>query len=122
MFNRIHVEDIARAIAAAAETRFDGLVNVSDDEPAPPQLPIEFAARLMGIAPPPEIAFEAADFTPMAASFWGESKRVANARLHALVGPLVHPTFREGLSALWSSGAWAGDPQDREDASPRFRR
>jgi nucleoside-diphosphate-sugar epimerase len=122
MFNRIHVEDIGRAIAAAAETRLAGLLNVSDDEPAPPQLPIEFAAHLMGVEPPPEIPFEAADFTPMARSFWGESKRVGNARLRALVGPLRHPTYREGLTALWRGGAWAGDPQDREDASPRFRR
>ncbi len=122
MFNRIHVADIGRAIAVAAETRFDGVLDVSDDEPAPPQLPIEFAARLMGVEPPPEIPFEAADFTPMAASFWGESKRVANDRLRALVGPLLHPTWREGLSALWREGTWAGDPQDREDASPRFRR
>lgn len=122
MFNRIHVEDIGRAIAAAAVARFDGIVNVSDDEPAPPQLPIEFAARLMGVEPPPEIPFEAADFTPMAASFWGESKRVANARLHELIGALVHPTYREGLTALWTTATWAGDPLDREDASPRFRR
>jgi len=122
MFNRIHVEDIGRAIAAAAETRFDGLLNVGDDEPAPPQLPIEFAAALMGVAPPPEIPFEAAEFTPMARTFWGESKRVGNARLRALIGPLTHPTFREGLTALWTAGTWRGDPTDREDASPRFRR
>ena len=122
MFNRIHVEDIGRAIAAAAETHFTGVLNVSDDEPAPPQLPIEFAARLMGVEPPPEIPFEAAEFTPMARTFWGESKRVGNARLRGLVGALRHPTYREGLTALWSDGTWAGDPQDREDASPRFRR
>ncbi len=122
MFNRIHVEDIGRAIAAAARTRLDGVLNVSDDEPAPPQLPIEFAARLMGIEPPPEIPFETAEFTPMARTFWGESKRVGNARLRGLVGDLVHPTFREGLASLWTSGTWRGSPLDQEDASPRFRR
>ena len=122
MFNRIHVEDIGRAIAAAAETRWDGLLDVSDDEPAPPQQPIEFAARLMGVEPPPETPFEAAEFTPMARSFWGESKRVGNARLRSLIGELRHPTYREGLTALWTSATWAGDPTDREDASPRFRR
>ena len=122
IFNRIHVDDIGRAVAAAAEARFDGVLNVSDDEPAPPQLPIEFAAALMGVEPPPEIPFEAAEFTPMARSFWGESKRVANDRLRALLGPLDHPTYREGLTALWTSGTWRGDAEDREDASPRFRR
>lgn len=122
MFNRIHVEDIGRAIERAAITRYAGLLNVSDDEPAPPELPIEYAARLMGVEPPPKIPFEEAEFTPMARSFWGESKRVGNARLHALGVELAHPTYREGLGALWESGTWAGDPQDREDASPRFRR
>lgn len=122
MFNRIHVADIGRAIAAAALARLDGVLNVSDDEPAPPQLPIERAARLMGVEPPPEIPFETAEFTPMALTFWGESKRVGNARLRALIGPLDYPTFREGLDALWRDGTWKGDPIDQEDASPKFRR
>jgi len=76
----------------------------------------------MGIAPPPEIPFEAANFSGLALSFWGESKRVGNARLHALIGDLAHPTYREGLGALWRGGTWRGDPQDQEDASPKFRR
>lgn len=122
MFNRIHVADIGRAIAAAARTRLDGILNVTDDEPSPPQDPIVGAAALMGIEPPPEIPFETATFTPMALSFWGESKRVGNARLHALVGDLLYPTWREGLGSLWRDATWAGDPQDREDASPKFRR
>ena len=122
MFNRIRVEDIGRAIAAAARMRLDGVLNVSDDEPAPPQLPIEWAARLMGIEPPPEVPYDEAEFSPLARSFWGESKRVGNARLRGLIGALTHPTWREGLTQLWESGTWRGDPQDREDASPKFRR
>lgn len=122
MFNRIRVEDIGRAIAVAARARLDGVLNVSDDEPAPPQDPIVFAAGLMGVAPPPEVPFEVASFSPLALSFWGESKRVGNARLRGLVGDLLYPTYREGLGALWREGNWRGDPQDREDASPKFRR
>ena len=122
MFNRIRVEDIGRAIAAAAKARLDGVLNVSDDEPAPPQLPIELAAALMGIAPPPEVPYDEAEFSPLARSFWGESKRVGNAGLRALVGDLLYPTYREGLTQLWRSDTWRGDPQDREDASPKFRR
>jgi nucleoside-diphosphate-sugar epimerase len=122
MFNRIHVVDIGRAIATAALARFDGILNVSDDEPAPPEDPITWAAGLMGVAPPPEIPFDQADFTPMARTFWGESKRVGNARLRELLGELTYPTYREGLTALWDHGSWRGDPLDREDASPRFRR
>ena len=122
MFNRIRVEDIGRAIAAAARTRLDGILNVSDDEPAPPQLPIEWAARLMGIAPPPEVPYDEAEFSPLARSFWGESKRVGNAKLRALIGDPTYPTYREGLTQLWQTDTWRGDPQDQEDASPKFRR
>jgi len=122
MFNRIRVEDIGRAIAAAARTRLDGPLNVTDDEPAPPQLPIEWAARLMGIEPPPEVPYDEAEFSPLARSFWGESKQVGNARLRSLIGDLAYPTYREGLTQLWKTDTWRGDPQDREDASPKFRR
>jgi nucleoside-diphosphate-sugar epimerase len=124
MFNRIRVEDIGRAIAAAAETRFDGVLNVVDDEPTPPEVPLVFAAALKGMEPPPEVAFAEIEPTlsPLARSFWGESKRVGNARLHALLGDLSWPTHREGLAGLWRDGDWAGSAEDREDASPKFRR
>lgn len=122
MFNRIHVADIGRAIGAAARSRFDGILNVADDEPSPPELPIEFAAALMGIEPPPAIAYDEAQFSELARSFWGESKRVGNARLRALIGPLAYPTYRDGLGALWAEGTWRGSVEDREDASPKFKR
>ena len=82
VFNRIHVADIAQAIDAAFARRADGIFNVTDDEPTPQGVPIAFAADLLGVAPPPEIPFaEAAKaMTPMALSFYGESKRVRNAQ------------------------------------------
>ena len=102
VFNRIHVEDIARAIHAALEAPTGGVWNVTDDEPAPPQEVVAYAASLMGLAPPPEVAFEAADMTPMARSFYGENKRVSNARLREELGvELAYPTYREGLKAIW---------------------
>jgi nucleoside-diphosphate-sugar epimerase len=109
IFNRVHVADIAAAVAAAAAQEATGVFNLADDEPAPPQDVIAFAANLMGVAPPPEIDFATAELSPMARSFYGENRRVANRRLHALVnGPLRFPTYREGLTALWSEGKWRG--------------
>ncbi|MEJ1159634.1 NAD(P)-dependent oxidoreductase [Prosthecomicrobium sp. N25] len=123
VFNRIHVEDIAAVTAAAALGAVGGPVNVADDEPAPPQDPIAFAAGLMGIEPPPEVPFDEAELSPMARTFWGENKRVGNRRLREDLGVrLAYPTYREGLTALWTSGTWAGGPEDREEASPRFKR
>ena len=55
----------------------------------------------MGLPVPPEVAFETAGSTGMAASFWVECKRVGNARIKADLGvELMYPTYREGLRAL----------------------
>ncbi|MBL8572740.1 MAG: NAD(P)-dependent oxidoreductase [Hyphomicrobiaceae bacterium] len=123
VFNRIHVADIAAAVDAAFAARFDGIVNVADDEPAPPQDVVAEAARLMAVAPPPEEPFDPATLTPMARSFYGENKRVSNRLLrHRLGVELVAPSYREGLARLWNDGTWAGDGRDQAEASPRFRR
>jgi len=107
VFNRIHVDDIAGAIRAAVAHRFDGIVNVTDDLPAPPGDPIAFAAELLGVAPPPAVPFaEAArEMSPMALTFWASNKRVRNGVLtHTLGVKLLYPTYREGLSALHAEG------------------
>jgi hypothetical protein len=107
VFNRIHVADIAQAIEAAFMRRANGVFNVTDNEPTPQGVPIAFAADLLGIAPPPEIAFAQAakGMSPMALSFYGESKRVKNARLKGELGVrLRYPNYRDGLRALFASG------------------
>lgn len=102
VFNRIHVEDIAQVVHAAVAGRGRHTVyNLADDEPAPPQDVVTYAAGLIGVPPPPELPFETADLSPMARSFYGEVKRVRNARLKADLGvSLLYPTYREGLAAL----------------------
>jgi dTDP-4-dehydrorhamnose reductase len=106
VFNRIHVEDIARAInAALASNGPGGVFNVSDDAPAPLQDVIAFAAMLMGIEPPPEQQIETADLTPLARSFYADNRRVSNRRLKEELGvKLAYPTYRVGLEALWEAG------------------
>ena len=106
VFNRIHVEDISRAIDAAAASKGPGDVfNVSDDAPAPPQDVVTFAAMLMGIAPPPEQDVETAELTPLARSFYAENKRASNRKLKDELGvKLAFPTYRVGLEALWEAG------------------
>ncbi|MCG2629290.1 SDR family oxidoreductase [Bradyrhizobium sp. WYCCWR 13023] len=102
VFNRIHVDDIASAIMAAINHRNGGTWNICDDEPAPPQDVIAYAAQLMGIAPPAEEAFATADMSAMARSFYASSARVSNAKLKRELGvTLAYPTYRHGLDALW---------------------
>lgn len=107
VFNRIHVADIALAIEAALAHRADGLFNVSDDEPAPGHDVVAYAAWLLGIKPPPEIAFDEAakQMSPMALSFYGEVKRVRNTKLKTQLGiQLRYPTYRAGIEALFRAG------------------
>lgn len=110
VFNRIHVDDISAAIRAVLAQRFDGILNVTDDLPAPPGDPIAYAAELLGLPAPAPIPFaEAARaMSPMALTFWASNKRVANARLTRELGvQLAYPTYREGLRALLAAGAGA---------------
>ena len=101
VFNRIRVEDIGYAAAFLAEREIGGIFNVTDSEPAPPQDVITEAARLMGIDPPAEVAFEDADMSPMARSFWGENKRVSNEKLRKLGYEFEFPNYRQSLKQMW---------------------
>ena len=104
VFNRIHVGDIGAAVAAGLKQPEKLQVfNLTDDEPAPPQDVVEYAARLMGLPVPPAIPFEEAPLSPMGRSFYGENKRVSNARIKAALGyTFRYPTYREGLDALYA--------------------
>ena len=107
VFNRVHVDDIAGALAAAIAGRgAHDIYNVTDDEPAPPQDVIAYAAELLHMPAPPEIAFEDAKLSPMAASFYAENKRVSNARMCNELGvTLKFPSYREGLQAILAQSA-----------------
>ena len=102
VFSRIHVDDIAGVLEASIARPNPGRAyNVCDNEPAPPADVVAHAARLLGVSPPPEVAFEEAELSPMARSFYSESKRVSNARIREELGvTLSHPTYREGLAAI----------------------
>jgi nucleoside-diphosphate-sugar epimerase len=106
VFNRIHVDDIATTLLASLDHPRPGAVyNVTDDEPAPPQVVTEHAAALTGLPLPPQIDFETADLSPMARSFYGENKRVRNRLIRDELGvALAYPTYREGLAALKDEG------------------
>ena len=107
VFNRIHCDDIASAALAAARRKADGIFNITDDEPAPPQDVVTFAHELAGVAPPPETDFETADLSPMARSFYGENKRVSNAKSKAELGlAYAFPDYRTALTRMWREESW----------------
>mgnify|MGYP000099897719 CR=1 FL=1 len=102
IFSRIHVADLAAILMASMEKPNPGAIyNVADEEPAPPQDVVAHAAELLGLEPPPLIDFDKADLSPMARSFYSDSKRVSNAKIKSELGiSLKFPTYREGLAAL----------------------
>lgn len=102
VFNRIHCEDIANVTAASARQRLDGLYNLADDLPAPPQDVVRYAAELAGMTAPAEVAFEDAEMSPMARSFYSDNKRVSNAAIKAALGyAFAYPDYFAGLNAIW---------------------
>jgi nucleoside-diphosphate-sugar epimerase len=112
VFSRIHVEDIATVLEASMARPNPGAVyNVCDDEPAPPQDVVTFAADLLGVPPPPEQAYETAELSPMARTFYRDNRRVRNARIKRELGvSLRYPTYREGLRALLAVDGRRGHP------------
>jgi nucleoside-diphosphate-sugar epimerase len=102
VFNRIHVEDVAAAAMAGFDNpTVSGVFNICDDEPAPPQDVVAYAAGLLGLPPPPETPFAEARLSEMARSFYAESKRCRNGKAKNMIGfRLSHPTYREGLAAI----------------------
>jgi nucleoside-diphosphate-sugar epimerase len=102
VFSRIHVDDIAQVLSASIERPNPGAVyNVCDNEAAPPQDVLAHAAHLLGTDLPPPEDYATAEMTPMARSFYAESKRVRNDRIRDELGvELIYPTYREGLAAL----------------------
>ncbi len=98
VFSRAHVSDIASALKLAMSKRARGAFNICDDEPAPSDEVLAYAAQLLGLAPPPAVAFEDANLSPAAKRFYAECKRVSNAKAKAVLGWRPRfPTYREGL-------------------------
>ncbi|MFG6518033.1 SDR family oxidoreductase [Sulfitobacter sp. 1A13496] len=102
VFSRIHVEDIAQALhLSLAKPQPGAIYNLCDDDPAPPQDVIGHAAALLGLPLPLAVDFDKAEMTPMARSFYAESKKVRNDHAKAALGwQPIYPDYRSGLAAL----------------------
>ncbi len=111
VFSRIHVDDLADALARAmARPERAGVYNLCDDEPAAPSDVTAYAAGLLGIEPSPEEPLDPTALSPMARRFWAESKRVSNARAKSALGwRPAYPTYREGLRGVLAAEAASAD-------------
>ncbi|MGD2133955.1 MAG: hypothetical protein PVI23_14265 [Maricaulaceae bacterium] len=110
VMNRIHVDDLAEALAASLRAApRPRIFNVADDHPAPPADVAAHACRLVGAAVPDEVPLERSDLTGLAREFYSESKRVSNARLKAATGwRPAYPSYVQGLAAVLEAERGAG--------------
>jgi nucleoside-diphosphate-sugar epimerase len=106
VFSRIHVDDLAAGLEASIRRpHAGGLYNLCDDAPCPNSEVVAYAAELLGLPVPPEVALEDAGLPPAAQRFYAESKRVSNARAKAELGwRPAYPSYREGLRAVLAAG------------------
>lgn len=102
-FSRIHVVDIVRLLWASmnAAEKSAKVYNLADALPAPSHEVVLVAAELLKVTPPPLTAFDDAELSPMAASFYAANRRVDGTRiLRDLRMELCYPTYKEGLRSL----------------------
>ncbi|HEQ1702806.1 MULTISPECIES: NAD-dependent epimerase/dehydratase family protein [Stenotrophomonas] len=110
VFNRLHVDDLATVIIAAMRRPArQGLYLPSDDEPAPPQDVLAFAAKLGGFALPPAVAWDDPALSPTLRRFYESNKRIDSRGTREALGWAPRfPTYREGLKDLAASLAGHG--------------
>ena len=102
VFSRVHVDDIASAVAAAlTQDAPPGVYNIGDDLPCSGNEVTEHACRLLGVEPPPLETLENANLSEMARGFYMENRRVANGKAKRVLGWQPRfPTYVEGLAGL----------------------
>ncbi len=102
VFNRVHVEDVVSGLFASMARPAPGRAyNLCDDEPAPADRVMEWAADRMGLPRPPEVSWDAPEVSDAMRRFYLDNKRVSNARAKAELGwKPKYPTWREGLETV----------------------
>ena len=106
VFSRMHILDIVQTLLASiSQPKPHSIYNLCDDNPAPPQDVLSYAAKLLSVDQPPTVRFEDADLSEMARSFYAENKRVSNQLIKSELGvDLIYPDYKVGLESLLDHG------------------
>lgn len=99
--SRIHVADIVSALLLSMDKPNPlQIYNLADDTPCPPQDVLNYAAKLLGITLP-QIAFETADMSALARSFYQDLRRTSNTRAKRELGWVPrYKNYVQGLEAI----------------------
>ncbi len=121
VFSRVHVDDVVSAVIAGFEAPA-GVYNIADDLPSSQNAVIEAACDLLGIPYPPLQSLDEVNLSEAARAFYGENRRVANARAKRVLGwRPAYPDFGAGLGALsaMTSPASATTPPAADSSDQR---
>jgi nucleoside-diphosphate-sugar epimerase len=100
MASFIHIEDAARATAAAIERGKPGIYNIVDDEPAPVAEWLPYLAEVVGAKPPRHVPYWLGKVMAgeALATMMTEGRGASNAKAkRELDWRLLYPTWREGF-------------------------
>ncbi len=101
IFNRIHVDDIARAIDFCYQQKKTGIYNLSDHAPCPPDQVTFYVANLLNLPPPEIVNFDdLQDPSTMLKSFYQDHKRTSNKKITHAGFKLRYPDYQSGLRAI----------------------
>ncbi|MBI2374570.1 MAG: NAD(P)H-binding protein [Deltaproteobacteria bacterium] len=105
--SRVHVEDLARILAAMLAPAAPALALATDELPATTLEVARYTAALLGLPIPEVMGLEDAKrLNPRTAQLRLEGRRCRSLVREALIGPLEYPTYREGVRAsLEAEGA-----------------
>jgi len=100
--NRIHVKDICSALLNSIDNpNPQRIYNLADGHPAPPQDVLYYAANLIGAERPQTTTIDSPDITPMARTFYAETKRIdANRAQKELGWTPRYKSYQAGLQAI----------------------
>ncbi|WP_411852548.1 NAD-dependent epimerase/dehydratase family protein [Stenotrophomonas sp. LGBM10] len=106
VFNRLHVDDLATAVLAAMRRPHGhALYLPADDEPAPPQEVLAYAAALGGWALPAAQAWDDPAVPASLRRFYASNKRIdSRGTREALQWQPTFATYRDGLADAWANG------------------
>lgn len=102
LFNRIHVEDIAKIVYQLTKISHGSeIFNISDDLPSPSNTVIEYASELLKIKPPEPILFKNLELNDKGRVFYLNNRIVSNAKIKKILNyNFEYPNYKIGLKSL----------------------
>lgn len=94
---RVHIDDLVALLLAVADTEVTGVIPAADDAPTPYGEVADAIAAALHRPAPPRIALD--QVSADTAAMFTANRRIGNARMRHIIGPLSYPSWRTALAA-----------------------